>query len=139
MITALDLRSHIETILADYIGDYTRNGNGNSKAIAILPDNKHGFNYPPPGTTVTGIEAVIIRPIPAVKMLLNKQYVGRATWEIYLKQWDRSSNLIDATEELIVGLNKLDYAFESPVRVPPNERLNGLESVRTAVYEFLMS
>lgn len=139
MITAKELRSHIETILADYIGDYTWNGNGNSKAIALLPDNKHGFSYPPPGTTVTGIEAVIVRPVPAVKMLLNKQYFGRATWEIYLKQWDRSSNLIDATEKLIVGLSRLDYAFESPVRVPPNERMNGIESVRTAVYEYIIN
>lgn len=135
MITARELRSHITTILADYIGKYTWNGGSVATAVAILPDNKHGFSYPPPGTTVEGIEVVIIRPVPATKLLLSG-YIGRATWEIYLKQWDRSANLIDATEKLIVGLNRLNYAFESPVRVPPNERMNGLESVRTAVYEY---
>ena len=135
MITAFELRSHINTILANYIGKYTWNNGSQANAIAILPDNKHGFSYPPPGTTVTGIEAVIIRPVPSTKLLLTG-YIERATWEIYLKQWDRSSSLIDATEELIVGLNKLEYAFESPIRVPPNERVNGLESIRTAVYEY---
>lgn len=138
MIIARELRSQIVGILADYIGKYTWSNGSLQEAIAVLPDNKHGFSYPPPGTTVSGIEAVIIRPVPSTKLLLTG-YMARHTWEIYLKQWDRNSNLIDVTEELIVGLSKLDYAFESPVRVPPNERVNGLESVRLAVYEFAYS
>lgn len=135
MITALELRSHIATILADYIGTYTWNGGSSAAALAILPDNKHGFSYPPPGTTVTGIEVAIVRPVPTTKLLLTG-YIARHTWEIYLKQWDRNSNLIEATSLLVAGLDKFNYAFESPVRVPPNERMNGLESVRTAVYEY---
>lgn len=137
-ITALTLRSHLTSILTTHIGTYTFQSGATSDAIAVLPDNQHGYSYPPPGTNVVGIEVVIIRPTPTTSLRLTG-YASRKTWEIHLKQWDRSKNLVQATEVLVQGLNELNYAFESPQRLLPNERIQGIESVRCAVFEFNFS
>lgn len=134
MITAINLRETISNILTTHIGTYTFSS-GASQAIAILPDSQHGYSYPPSGTKVSGVEVVIIRPVPTTALRLTG-YASRRTWQIYLKQWDKSKNLVQATEVLIDGLNRLGYAFESPIHVLPNEKAQGIESVRVAVYEY---
>lgn len=135
MITAINLRSHLTTILSDSIGTYTFKSGSVSPAIAVIPDSKYGYGYPPTNTTVTGIEVVIIRPSPTTVMLLGG-FKSRLSWQIYLKQWDKTKHLEQATNALITGLDKLGYAFESPVRVIPNEKSGGIESVGLVVYEF---
>lgn len=134
-ITALSLRSHAKDILATHIGTYTFQSGTTTTALVVLPDPNYGYSYPPAGTKVTGIEVVIIRPTPTTSMRLTG-YASRRTWQIYLKQWDKSKNLVQATEVLIDGLNRLGYAFESPIHVLPNEKAQGIESVRVAVYEY---
>lgn len=135
VITAINLRETISNILKGHIGTYTFSSGATALAIAILPDTKHGYSYPPTGTKVQGIEVVIIRPTPTTSLRLTG-YASRLTWQIYLKQWDKSKNLVQVTEVLVQGLNKLGYAFESPIHVLPNERTGGIESVRVGVYEY---
>lgn len=137
-ITAMSLRSHLSEILSGKIGTYNFTTGASTMALAVLPDPNSGYSYPPVGTKVQGIEVVIIRPTPTTALRLTG-YASRLTWEIHLKQWDRSKNLVQVTEVLIDGLNKLGYAFESPVHVLPNERTGGIESVRVAVYEYCYS
>lgn len=137
-ITAQSLRSHLSEILQGKIGTYNFTTGASTMALAVLPDSISGYSYPPTGTKVSGIEVVIIRPTPTTALRLTG-YASRLTWEIHLKQWDRSKNLVQATEALIDGLNKLGYAFESPIHVLPNEKIQGIESVRVAVYEYSYS
>ena len=137
-ITAQSLRSHLSEILQGQFGTYNFTTGASTMALAVLPDSSSGYSYPPPGTKMSGLEVVIIRPAPTTSMRLTG-YASRKTWEIHLKQWDKSKNLVQATEVLIAGLNKLGYAFESPVHILPNEKIQGIESVRVAVYEYCYS
>ena len=59
-LTPMFLRTLIVNALGDKIGLYfLPKATASTLAIAVIPDKIHGSNYPPPETTVSGIEVVI--------------------------------------------------------------------------------
>lgn len=133
MITPLELRSQFLAILTGIIGTYKFSDGRIEDAIAILPDEDHGWDFPNNGTDVVGIECVIVRPSPSITQLLGgiqKKY----EWACTLKQWDASNNLLAATEALVNGL---DYLLTSPRPVPPNPALGNIETCKFEIQEYI--
>ena len=57
-----NLRAKIIGLLGDSLGTYQTKVRQNvivMSAIADLPDPKYGYNFPPAGTTINGLEVVI--------------------------------------------------------------------------------
>lgn len=131
MIVALELRSQFLTILNGLIGTYRFSDRSTQPALAILPDSNHGWGFPNNGTVTTGIECLIIRPYPGAISLLGGRHKPMS-WNIELKQWDATKNLIEATERLV---NKIDYQITSPRLVPPNPGLGIIEQVKFSIIE----
>ncbi len=124
-VTGLRLRRDVESWLSGKCGIYLFPFNGGSTkavpAIAVLPDNEHGYSYPPEDVQVSGLEVVIVRLVVSPRKLLGKDLHKRYPWEIYLKLWDNNGNLIEATEALINGLHSCGYCFQSPQAISPDE------------------
>lgn len=134
MIDALVLRSDIIALLGNLLGTYSFPDNGGTDhAIAVLPDADAGWNYPPSGTKITGVEVVIVRPYPGVSPLLGGDRTKTYVWHITLKQWSSASNLLAATEALVNGL---DYFISDPIPAPPNAGLGILEQVKIDIAEY---
>lgn len=130
MITPLEVRSQFLTLLDGLIGSYRFSDGRIETAIAILPDEDHGWDLN--NKTTTGIECVIIRPYPSIRELIGgreKKY----EWSITLKQWDASNNLLAATEKLV---NNLPYLLTTPRTVPPNPALGNIESCKFKFVEY---
>lgn len=132
MISPLEVRSHFLTLLNGLIGTYLFSDGRIEQAIAILPDEDHGWDFPNNGTVPTGIECVIIRPYPSIKELIGGRQ-KKYEWAVTLKQWDASNNLLAATEKLV---NNLPYLLTSPRTVPPNPALGNIETVRFEFVEY---
>jgi hypothetical protein len=150
-ITPLKLRSDIERWLDGLIGVYLLpfnyppedvwglglEVNGSStravSAIAVLPDNKYGYAYPPKDVQVSGLEVVILRLVVNSKKLLGRDLYKRYPTEIYLKLWDNSGNLIKATDKLIDGLNADGYEFQAPQAIPADE--GSIGQVKVLVFD----
>ncbi len=134
-IAAIDLRDECLSLLQGQLGTYTFEDGSVVDAIAIIPDPDLGYDYPRAGTHPSGVELIIQIPYPDAKPLLGLGINKPRTWQIYLKQWDNTKNLIDATNTLINGL---PYLLTKIVPVPPNENLGTIEQVRIELmdYEF---
>lgn len=135
MIDVLTLRTDIADWLEDYLGVYTFKSGASVAAIAVLPDKQLGYDYPPPETTVTGIECVIIQPNLKTEALLGNDLGKRYQWLIYLKQWDVTGNLSETTEVLIDNLTDNDYQFSSPNTIIGDKTLGILASVKIPILD----
>lgn len=133
MIDCLTLRYQLVSLLAGLLGQYHFSDGTTGDAIAILPDDAEGFNYPGNGTETEGIECVVIRPYPTINSLLGGDRIKPYRWQVTLKQWNPNGSLLDAVERLV---NNLDYSITSPSWVPPNAALGIIEQVRFEVLEF---
>lgn len=93
----LDIRVQIETTLADVLGTYRLANGASTPAIAV---RAAGESHPP-GTTVTGVEVVIVRdPEPITVVQYQHQAVG-ARWTIYLVDWEGFASLQTIAGRLI--------------------------------------
>lgn len=137
MIEALTLRTQVAELLNTQIGSYSLEGI-TAVAIAVLPDPDVGYNYPPAGTVVSGLEVVIMQPV--------NDYVGMmgggmapATWEIRLKQHDGDRNLVAIANSLVPALaNLLSYArMGQPIMIPPNAAKGIVEQVVIRATEYI--
>lgn len=133
MIVCTDLRSRILELLDGLVGTYRYSDGYTEPAIAVIPDDQHGYDVPGNGTRTEGIEVIIQRPVPQVNHFLNggKQLTHR--WNIVLKQWDASKSLIEVVTILI---EELDYLLSSPKLVPPNAALGIIEQCNFSIVEF---
>lgn len=105
-ITHLELKEFLETELEDYLGTYTFTG-GTMPAIALLPHPTYGFYFPPNNWTVTGIEAVVIRPVPSPSNSRQKgggDIAINYPWKIVLKQHDQQGDLYEVMDALMIAL-----------------------------------
>jgi len=104
-LTPIYLRSIIEQSIGNFVGYYKfPNNTALIKAIAVLPDNKLGDNYPPEETQViNGLEVVIHKPRLDISNRLSGDGITKHKWEIFINQW-HTSKLTEATNLLI---NKL--------------------------------
>lgn len=124
-ITPIGLKTFIETNLVDYLGTYTH-PSGTLPAIALLPHPQLGFYFPPDGWTVTGIEAVIIRPVASPnnsQQLISGDLAINYAWKIALKQHSISGDLYGAADALMIALTQ-EYNIQSDMGgyVPPDEK-----------------
>lgn len=79
----LDIRVQLETTLADVLGTYRLANGATTPAIAV----RAAGESLPPGTTVEGLEVVIVRdPEPVTVVQYQQQSVG-ARWTLYLVDW----------------------------------------------------
>lgn len=105
-ITHLELKTFLETELSSHLGTYTFTG-GTMPAIALLPHPTLGFYFPPNNWTVTGIEAVVIRPVAAptnTKQMTGGDLAVDYPWKIVLKQHNQNGDLYAAMDALMVAL-----------------------------------
>ena len=115
-LTPIFLRTLIANALGEKLGVYfLPNASAPIPAIAVIPDKVYGANYPPPETTVSGIEVVIHRPRPEAMARLGNDSMRTRKWEIYLNQWDGNGELNTAVETLIDVLQDNQLRFTSPV------------------------
>ena len=134
MINALQLKTEVATLLAGLLGTYTFSDGVVEPAIAVIPDDTTGYNYPD-GTTVTsGMEVVIIRPIPTVENLLTGDRMKIYTHSIVCKQWDDTKSLLEATEALVDGLS---HPISKVSSTPPNSTLGIIEQCRIELVEYV--
>lgn len=137
-LTALYLRNIVETCINSYVGFYkipTGNSIITTKAIAVLPDNNYGDNYPPLNTKVTnGLEVVIHKPRPEISHRLSGDGVKLYKWELFINQWD-NTDLIKAVEILMDKLQDLRIRFNSPIYPNYNKELGIVPYARIAIIE----
>ena len=134
MIDAIALKTEISILLTGLLGTYTFSDGYVEPAIAVIPDNTTGYNYPDNGTVTTGMEVVIVRPIPTVENLLGGDRLKSYRWDIVLKQWSDTTSLLDATEALVNGLS---HSIAKVSSTPPNGALGIIAQVRIELSEYV--
>lgn len=93
----LTFRTGLETVLADHLGTLTFTNGSTTPAISVRASG----DSLPAGTTVTGLEVVIVRdpsPVP-VRQYRNEQ--GFSRWTVYLIDWSSATSLQELAELLI--------------------------------------
>jgi hypothetical protein len=138
-LTPMFLRTLIVNALGDKLGLYfLPNANAPVGAIAVIPDRVYGSNYPPPETTVSGIEVVIHRPRPDATARLGNDSMRTKKWEIYLNQWDGNGELNTAVDLLLDAFQDNQLRFTSPVFPDYNLDAGIVPYCRIAIIEKLL-
>jgi hypothetical protein len=93
----LTLRTELETVLVNYLGDYTLANGAKTPAISV----RAAGESLPPNTTVTGMEVVILREpeLVPVRQYSNEQAFSR--WTLYLVDWSGDTSLQEVGGVLI--------------------------------------
>ena len=122
------LIADITALLGDTIGIYQIKVGRNimpMPAIAVLPDAIHGYNFPPPGTTMNGLE-IVIEPLLTddLQLYISNDYGTCYGSKVTLKQWDSMQTTRSATEKLkgLPSLRKMSATL------PANSALQTIES-----------
>lgn len=93
----LTLRTALETTLVDVLGTYTLANGATTPAISVRATG----DSLPAGTTVQGLECVILRdPEPIPIRQYSKQHAF-SRWTLYLVDWDGDSSLQSIAGRLI--------------------------------------
>jgi hypothetical protein len=85
----LQLRTELETLLVDSLGVYTLPNGSETSAVSVRALGERMT----PGTTVSGVELVLVRD-PGLNPI--RQYTNQAalrTWTTYLVDWDNNTDL----------------------------------------------
>lgn len=127
MLTKYELRQAIETALGDLLGTYTLpDGATEIDAVSILPDSVLGYDYPPPGTVISGLEVAVLWDSELTTQPLTGQ--GNYTTSVVrieLKQWDESATLSAAIDALIATFGG---AITIGPRILPVDSLGNIET-----------
>lgn len=93
----LTLRTELETVLVNYLGDYTLANGAKTPAISV----RAAGESLPPNTTVSGMEVVILREpeLVPVRQYSNEQAFSR--WTLYLVDWSGDTSLQEVGGVLI--------------------------------------
>lgn len=93
----LTLRTELETVLVNYLGDYTLANGAKTPAISV----RAAGESLPPNTTVSGMEVVILREpeLVPVRQYSNEQAFSR--WTLYLVDWSGETSLQEVGGVLI--------------------------------------
>jgi hypothetical protein len=94
----LDFRTELETLLADYIGQYTLANGVKTPSIAVREAGE-GF---PAGTTVEGIEVVIVREPEMIAQSQYRQKQALREWTVFLVDWGTELYSLEDVSELII-------------------------------------
>lgn len=124
--SAIEIRQIIEQALGNLLGTYTLPNGVPVPAIAVLPDPRLGYHYPPTNTQVTGLEVVILLDSGLEsRPLTGGHNLTTSVVKIQLKQWDQSSNLVPAIEALIVAFGG---GLQVGPRLLPLDKLGNIET-----------
>jgi hypothetical protein len=142
MLDTAGLRAAIEEKLADDLGIFTFPTGDTVPAVSVLIGNN---NYPPPDTTISGLECAIVVDLGvSIKNLLDNCY--QKTWRaaVVLKQWDSSDSAIDVIDylpKLEEAIAETDLAIEpGSIRGLASERdLNNLQMLQLTVFQVEMT
>lgn len=95
----LTLRTELETVLVNYLGDYTLANGAKTPAISV----RAAGESLPPNTTVSGMEVVILRDpeLVAVRQYQREQAFSR--WTLYLVDWSGDASLQEVGGVLIAA------------------------------------
>ena len=106
-----DLRTALETTLVDVLGTYHLPNGATTPAIAVRAWGE-GL---PAGTTVEGLECLIIRDPEPVELVQYQRQVAINRWTLFLVDWGGNESLQDIAGRLLwawPGSNAV------PVQVP---------------------
>jgi hypothetical protein len=96
--TLLDLRIELETLLADYLGQYTLANGVTTPALAVR-ENGESFQ---PGTKVDGIEVVIVREPDLIEQDQYRNKQALREWVVFLVDWGKALYPLTEIAELIL-------------------------------------
>ena len=93
----LTLRTELETVLVNYLGDYTLANGAKTPAISV----RAAGESLPPNTTVTGMEVVILREPELVPVRQYQREQAFSRWTLYLVDWSGDISLQEVGGVLI--------------------------------------
>jgi hypothetical protein len=93
----LSLRTAIETTLVDQLGTYTLANSASTPAISV----RAAGESLPPGTTVTGLEVVIVREPELVPVRQYSKEQAFSRWTLYLVDWSGDASLQEVAGRLL--------------------------------------
>jgi hypothetical protein len=92
-----DIRVQLETVLTDVLGTYRLANGATTPAIAV----RAAGESLPPGTTVEGLEVVIVRDPEPVPVVQYRQETAGDRWTLYLVDWSGDTPLQTVAGRLI--------------------------------------
>lgn len=96
-MNVLSLRTALETTLVDVLGTYLLANGVSTPAIAV----RAAGESLPAGTTVTGLECVILREPELVPVRQYRKEHAFSRWTVYLVDWDGEASLQTVAGRLI--------------------------------------
>ena len=93
----LTLRTELETVLVNYLGDYTLANGVKTPAISV----RAAGESLPPNTAVRGLEVVILREPELVPVRQYRQEQAFSRWTLYLVDWSGDTSLQEVGGVLI--------------------------------------
>ena len=93
----LTLRTELETVLVNYLGDYPLANGAKTPAISV----RAAGESLPPNTTVTGMEVVILREPELVPVRQYQREQAFSRWTLYLVDWSGDTSLQEVGGVLI--------------------------------------
>lgn len=85
----LTLRTELETVLVNYLGDYTLANGAKTPAISV----RAAGESLPPNTAVKGLEVVILREPELVPVRQYRREQAFSRWTLYLVDWSGDTSL----------------------------------------------
>lgn len=95
----LTLRSQIAAVLSGSIGTYTLGNGATTPAISVRRIGEGLF----PGTTVTGLEVVIVQEPDLEPVSQYRPPVARDTWTVYLVAWGAAVDMKSVSYKMLSG------------------------------------
>lgn len=93
----LELREALETLLIDQLGTYRLSNGIYTPAVSVRAVGQSMI----PGTTVTGMEMVIVRDPVLDPIIQYKFPEAFRTWTVYLVDWDGTQDLQSAAAVIL--------------------------------------
>ena len=92
-----DIRLQLEAVLVDVLGTYHLANGATTPAIAV----RAWGEALPPGTTVVGVECLIIKDSEPVPVVQYQQETAGDRWTLFLVDWTGDASLQDAAGRLL--------------------------------------
>jgi hypothetical protein len=110
-MNVLTLRTELQTLLSAKLGTYTL-GNGNTTPAVSVRATGESLQ---PGTTVSGIELVIVRDPDSQPLPQYRQQRAFDVWTVYTVKWGGTAELVEVRDLVLTAYP--GTTFETP-RVP---------------------
>lgn len=129
MLDVRSLRTQIESALSDLLGTYTFVNGRTTPAFGVIKGNEV---YPPDGTTIKGLEAILFYPALDPMATLTG-YRVKQKWTLHLKQWERGKSVNPACDRILANSEIL---VEQIIPMPAQERLGIPEGAQIKIRQF---